>query len=144
MRELTVGTVTRFCLQTYGLPCIFVVSLSLCAIAVDRHVLVHYPHARLLTRQRLKGEYSCTHRHLYFVVLIACIWSFAMLWPLPYAFNMDVEPMAGSCGEFCVEAWVSTRTMCSSARTHRQRTISLRCAQSFHCALLLYNSSYRL
>lgn len=71
---------------------VFVSTLSLSAIAIDRYNLVVRPYAHPL---RLPGA----------IVVAVVLWIVSIVASLPYAYYMVVEEYPGYCGQFCTEHW---------------------------------------
>lgn len=73
---------------------IFISTLTLTAIALDRYMLIVYPYKQPIT---IKTS----------LWIIAGIWTLSGVVTLPYAYFMRVVRYEGICGEFCDEAWPS-------------------------------------
>lgn len=73
---------------------VFITTYTLMAIALDRYVLINYPHKRPLT---IRAS----------LLITGIIWVSAGVVISPYAYFMGVVTYDGVCGEFCDEHWPS-------------------------------------
>uniref|UniRef100_A0A8R1TT34 G_PROTEIN_RECEP_F1_2 domain-containing protein n=1 Tax=Onchocerca volvulus TaxID=6282 RepID=A0A8R1TT34_ONCVO len=85
----------------HGLPwmqgiAVFIGTFSLCAISVDRYIMVILPTRRIINKTRSK-----------YITII--LWSLSIISTLPYAMYMDLVVVDGICGQFCTENWPNAR-----------------------------------
>ncbi|KAI6187339.1 7 transmembrane receptor [Aphelenchoides besseyi] len=73
---------------------IFVSTLSLSAIAIDRYNLVVRPHAKALTNRGATN-------------IATVLWIISVIVSLPYGYYMTLDTYPQVCGEFCTENWPS-------------------------------------
>ncbi|CAG9540458.1 unnamed protein product [Cercopithifilaria johnstoni] len=85
----------------HGLPwmqgiAVFIGTFSLCAISVDRYIMVTLPTRRIINKTRSK-----------YITII--LWTLSIISTLPYAIYMDLVVVDGICGQFCTENWPNSR-----------------------------------
>uniref|UniRef100_A0AAF5PJR6 G-protein coupled receptors family 1 profile domain-containing protein n=1 Tax=Wuchereria bancrofti TaxID=6293 RepID=A0AAF5PJR6_WUCBA len=85
----------------HGLPwmqgiAVFIGTFSLCAISVDRYIMVILPTRRIINKTRSK-----------YITIV--LWTLSIISTLPYAMYMDLIVVDGICGQFCTENWPSSR-----------------------------------
>uniref|UniRef100_A0A0R3RMA9 G_PROTEIN_RECEP_F1_2 domain-containing protein n=1 Tax=Elaeophora elaphi TaxID=1147741 RepID=A0A0R3RMA9_9BILA len=85
----------------HGLPwmqgiAVFIGTFSLCAISVDRYIMVILPTRRIINKTRSK-----------YITIV--LWTLSIISTLPYAMYMDLIVVDGICGQFCTENWPNSR-----------------------------------
>ncbi|KAM3728730.1 Neuropeptide receptor [Dirofilaria immitis] len=85
----------------HGLPwmqgiAVFIGTFSLCAISVDRYIMVILPTRRIINKTRSK-----------YITIV--LWTLSIISTLPYAMYMDLVVVDGICGQFCTENWPNSR-----------------------------------
>ncbi|TMS38753.1 hypothetical protein L596_005405 [Steinernema carpocapsae] len=70
----------------------FVSTISLSSIAIDRYILVVRPHCHPLD---VRGA----------SIVAMVLWVFSVIVSLPYGYYMKLESYPGYCGEYCTEHW---------------------------------------
>ncbi|KAK0400186.1 hypothetical protein QR680_003395 [Steinernema hermaphroditum] len=70
----------------------FVSTISLSSIAIDRYILVVRPHCHPLN---VRGA----------TVVAIVLWVFSVIVSLPYGYYMHLESYPGYCGTYCTEHW---------------------------------------
>ncbi|VDN00701.1 unnamed protein product [Thelazia callipaeda] len=83
----------------YGLPwiqgiAIFIETFSLCAISVDRYIMMIMPTEKIINETRSKW-------------ITIVLWTLSIIFTLPYAMYMELVIVDGICGHFCTEKWPS-------------------------------------
>jgi hypothetical protein len=76
---------------------VFICTFSLCAIAIDRYVLILHPHVKLMNKRGALG-------------VTVILWALSIVITLPYTIFMDLNSHPGLCGEFCTEQWPHMHT----------------------------------
>uniref|UniRef100_F1L766 Neuropeptide Y receptor type 1 n=1 Tax=Ascaris suum TaxID=6253 RepID=F1L766_ASCSU len=81
----------------HGLPwmqgiAVFIGTFSLCAISIDRYLMVTLPTKKIIDKTRS-------------IWITAILWTLSIIFTLPYAMYMDVIVVDGICGQFCTEKW---------------------------------------
>ncbi|VDM26932.1 unnamed protein product [Toxocara canis] len=81
----------------HGLPwmqgiAVFIGTFNLCAISIDRYLMVTVPTKKIIDKTRSKW-------------ITATLWTLSIIFTLPYAMYMDLIAVDGICGQFCTEKW---------------------------------------
>ncbi|VDK57343.1 unnamed protein product [Anisakis simplex] len=94
----------------HGLPwmqgiAVFIGTFSLCAISIDRYIMVKMPTAQIINKTMriyLPNAKLLFQRSMLITVIL---WTLSIVFTLPYAMYMDVIVVDGICGQFCTEKW---------------------------------------